>query len=132
MNKKLILVLGIIIIFCLGIGGGIFMRKKNISITEDQQINAATWIARSYDISEITFLKISKDNNTGSITLYFELNESEDFKTGITVNDMAEFDTPNGLVGLNPVSIFEKFRKTEKKKDAPVNLEKIEINFIGE
>ncbi|WP_375179037.1 hypothetical protein [Enterococcus rotai] len=132
MNKKLILVLGIIIIFCLGIGVGIFMRKKNISITEDQQINAATWIARSYDISEITFLKISKDNNTGSITLYFELNESEDFKTGITVNDMAEFDTPNGLVGLNPVSIFEKFRKTEKKKDAPVNLEKIEINFIGE
>ena len=132
MNKKLVLILGIIIIFCLGIGGGIFMRKKNISITEDQQINAATWIARSYDISEITFLKTSKDNNTGSITLYFELNESEDFKTGITVNDMAEFDTPNGLVGLNPVSIFEKLRKTEKKKDAPVNLEKIEINFIGE
>ncbi|WP_086312010.1 hypothetical protein A5821_003258 [Enterococcus sp. 7F3_DIV0205] len=130
MNKKVVLVLGIIITLCLVIGGSIYMRKKYVNITENQQINVATWIARSYYISEITFLKVSKDNNTGSITLYLELNESEKFKTGITVNDMTEFDTPNGLVGLNPVSVFEKLRKSENKKDAPVDLEKIEIKFI--
>lgn len=129
MKKKVPLIIGTLFVLILGIGGGIFLSDKSTSITIEQQKNVAKRIARSYDVTKITFLKISKDIKTGSTTLYFELNGDKSLYTGITVRDVTEFDTPNGLVGLNPINKFEKLKNS---RNVPVNLNEIDVQFIEE
>jgi hypothetical protein len=132
MKKKYIVILIAVVFIIGGIGGGIYMDKKKEKISIEQQQNVASWIVRSYSVSEITFLKITKDNNTGSITLYFKLNDQDKFETGITASDTKEFDNSVGLVGLNPISNFEELKKEDSNPNAPVNLKKIKIEYIGE
>lgn len=115
-----------------GIGGKVYMDKEKQEVSIKQQKNVATWIVRSYDVSEITFLKVTRDKITNSITLYFKLNNQDKYKTGITVNNLKEFDNTKGLVGLNPISKFENLKKENSKPDDIVDLQKIKIKYIEE
>ncbi|MBC1419350.1 hypothetical protein [Listeria fleischmannii] len=131
--KKVWMIISIILIVIVAIiGGKIFMDKSN-KITIDQQENIAKRIVRSYaNVSSITFLKYYENEKTGTVGINFELNGSKELETGIIANDVSEFNSSEGIVGLNPVSKFEKLGILNNKKDTPVSLENVKITYLGE
>lgn len=108
-------------------------QQNAILISKEQQRNIATWIIRSYnDVEEVTFLKSYKDKTTGSIGVNFKINNNEKYHTGVVVNNISEFNTSIGLVGLNPVQTFEELDVSNNSDNAPVKLDRVKINYMGE
>ncbi|MHC5280589.1 hypothetical protein ACYRFT_10030 [Listeria kieliensis] len=127
------LIVAFVVIIIGLIGGKMLMDNKSDKITAEQQENIAKKIVRSYDdVSSIRFLKYYKDEKTGSVGINFELNRDKEYRTGIVVNDISKFNTSEGLVGLSPVSKFEKLGILNNEKDSPVSLKNVNITYLGE
>ncbi|MGJ8728825.1 hypothetical protein ACRW9N_00005 [Listeria aquatica] len=115
------------------VGGKKYMDNKKEQITVEQQKNIAKKIVRSYEnVSSITFLKYYKDEKTGSVGINFELNGNKEYRTGVVVNDVSKFNTSEGILGLSPISKFEKLGISNNSKDSPVSLENVDITYLGE
>ena len=126
--KKLIriavLILGLIFV------SGCFNKPK---LTKEQQNNVVTWIARGYEVKEVEFISITKNDSTGSYTLKMKINGDDSMKTGVLIERFEEFDNRNGILNLSPIDNFESIKRAEDLDEtASVSIEGIKIKYLGE
>ncbi|WP_086312008.1 hypothetical protein A5821_003254 [Enterococcus sp. 7F3_DIV0205] len=127
MNKKVVLVLGIIITLCLVVGGKYYMKIKN---TEQRELEVkkeiALFIVQNYqEIKEIEFGEFSQIKETGSWHVV----------TTINSNSVVQFD-------LNTLEKKDDFHlaynendfhlEKRAKKNISIDLSNVNVNYGGE
>ena len=126
--KKLIRI--VVVILGLIFVSGCF-NKPNL--TKEQQNNVVTWIARGYEVKEVEFISITKNDSTGSYTVKMKINGDDSMKTGVLIERFEEFDNRNGILNLSPIDNFESIKRAEDLDEtASVSIEGIKIKYIGE
>ena len=126
--KKLIRI--VVVILGLIFVSGCFNKPK---LTKEQQNNVVTWIARGYEVKEVEFISITKNDSTGSYTVKMKINGDDSMKTGVLIERFEEFDNQNGILSLNPIDNFESIKRAEDLDEtASVSIEGIKIKYIGE
>ena len=126
--KKLIRI--VVVILGLIFVSGCFNKPK---LTKEQQNNVVTWIARGYEVKEVEFISITKNDSTGSYTLKMKINGDDSMKTGVLIERFEEFDNRNGILNLSPIDNFESIKRAEDLDEtASVSIEGIKIKYLGE
>ena len=122
--KIVVLILGLIFV------SGCFNKPK---LTKEQQNNVVTWIARGYEVKEVEFISITKNDSTGSYTVKMKINGDDSMKTGVLIERFEEFDNRNGILNLSPIDNFESIKRAEDLDEtASVSIEGIKIKYLGE
>ena len=80
-------VIAIIILFFVG---AMAITCARPTITKEQQNNVVTRIARRYEISEVEFLRFSKNWSTGSYILKLKLNGDDSKEVTAIIEDKKE------------------------------------------
>lgn len=126
--KKLIRI--VVVILGLIFVSGCFNKPK---LTKEQQNNVVTWIARGYEVKEVEFISITKNDSTGSYTVKMKINGDDSMKTGVLIERFEEFDNRNGILNLSPIDNFESIKRAEDLDEtASVSIEGIKIKYLGE
>ena len=122
--RIVVVILGLIFV------SGCFNKPK---LTKEQQNNVVTWIARGYEVKEVEFISITKNDSTGSYTVKMKINGDDSMKTGVLIERFEEFDNRNGILNLSPIDNFESIKRAEDLDEtASVSIEGIKIKYIGE
>ena len=101
------------------------------TITKEQQDNVVTRIARRYEISEVEFLRFSKNWSTGSYILKLKLNGDDSKEVTAIIEDKKELDSVDLDFMLNPVGDFDDIERTEKIT-GDISIANIKIKYLGE
>ena len=121
-------VIAIIILFFVG---AMAVTCSKPTITKEQQNNVVTRIARRYDISEVEFLRFSKNWSTGSYILKIKLNDDDSKKATMIIEDKEQLDSADLELMLNPVGKFDDIERTEKIT-GDISISNIKIKYLGE
>ena len=121
-------VIAIIILFFVG---AMAVTCSKPTITKEQQNNVVTRIARRYDISEVEFLRFSKNWSTGSYILKIKLNDDDSKKVTAIIEDKKELDSVDLDFMLSPVGDFDDIERTEKIT-GDISIANIKIKYLGE
>lgn len=121
-------VIAIIILFFIG---AMAVTCSKPTITKEQQNNVVTRIARRYDISEVEFLRFSKNWSTGSYILKIKLNDDDSKKVTAIIEDKKELDSVDLDFMLSPVGDFDDIERTEKIT-GDISIANIKIKYLGE
>jgi len=121
-------VLAIIILFFVG---AMVVTCSKPTITKEQQDNVVTRIARRYEISEVEFLRFSKNWSTGSYILKLKLNGDDSKEVTAIIEDKKELDSVDLDFMLNPVGDFDDIERTEKIT-GDISIANIKIKYLGE
>jgi hypothetical protein len=122
--RIVVVILGLIFV------SGCFNKPK---LTKEQQNNVVTWIARGYEVKEVEFISITKNDSTGSYTVKMKINGDDSMKTGVLIERFEEFDNRNGILNLSPIDNFESIKRAEDLDEtASVSIEGIKIKYLGE
>ena len=104
-------VLAIIILFFVG---AMAVTCAKPTITKEQQNNVVTRIARRYDISEVEFLRFTKNWSTGSYILQLKLDEDDSKEVTMIIEDKKELDSVDLELVLNPIGEYDDIERPEK------------------
>ena len=99
-------------------------------ITKEQQDNIATRIYRNYDIQEIEFLSLTKNESTGTYYLRIKLNGDENKETVLSIYDLSVLEKSEGEMSLSPHEYFDDIKRQNIINDKLEEL-KIKITYIG-
>ena len=121
-------VIAIIILFFVG---AMAVTCARPTITKEQQDNVVTRIARRYEISEVEFLRFSKNWSTGSYILKLKLNDDDSKKVTLIIEDKKELDSVDLELLLDPVGKFDDIERTEKIT-GDISISNIKIKYLGE
>ena len=99
-------------------------------ITKEQQDNIATRIYRNYDIQEIEFLSLTKNESTGTYYLRIKLNGDENKETVLSIYDLSVLEKSEGEMSLSPHEYFDDIKRQNIINDKIEEL-KIKITYIG-
>ena len=101
------------------------------TITKEQQNNVVTRIARRYDISEVEFLRFTKNWSTGSYILQLKLDDDDSKEVTMIIEDKKELDSVDLELVLNPIGEYDDIKRTEKIT-GDISISNIKINYLGE
>mgnify|MGYP000993289028 FL=1 len=123
--KKLFIFIAIVI--------GIFavVQCSRPTITKEQQNNVVTRIARRYDISEVEFLRFTKNWSTGSYILQLKLDDDDSKEVTMIIEDKKELDSVDLELVLNPIGEYDDIKRTEKIT-GDISISNIKIKYLGE
>ena len=123
--KKIFIVIAIVI--------GIFavVQCAKPTITKEQQNNVVTRIARRYDISEVEFLRFTKNWSTGSYILQLKLDDDDSKEVTMIIEDKKELDSVDLELVLNPIGEYDDIERTEKIT-GDISISNIKIKYLGE
>ena len=123
--KKLFIFIAIVI--------GIFavVQCAKPTITKEQQNNVVTRIARRYDISEVEFLRFTKNWSTGSYILQLQLDDDDSKEVTMIIEDKKELDSVDLELVLNPIGEYDDIKRTEKIT-GDISISNIKIKYLGE
>ena len=121
-------VLAIIILFFVGAMAVTCAKPK---ITKEQQNNVVTRIARRYDISEVEFLRFTKNWSTGSYILQLKLDEDDSKEVTMIIEDKKELDSVDLELVLNPIGEYDDIERAEKIT-GDISISNIKIKYLGE
>ena len=123
--KKLFIFIAIVI--------GIFavVQCAKPTITKEQQNNVVTRIARRYDISEVEFLRFTKNWSTGSYILQLKLDDDDSKEVTMIIEDKKELDSADLELVLNPIGEYDDIERTEKIT-GDISISNIKIKYLGE
>ena len=99
------------------------------TITKEQQNNVVTRIARRYDISEVEFLRFSKNWSTGSYSLEIKINKN--IVTSFLIEKLDFLDKSEGKLVLGPIQKFDPLKRTEYIT-GNIDKSNIDIKYIGQ
>mgnify|MGYP000873447488 CR=1 FL=1 len=121
-------VLAIIILFFVG---AMAVTCAKPTITKEQQNNVVTRIARRYDISEVEFLRFTKNWSTGSYILQLKLDEDDSKEVTMIIEDKKELDSVDLELVLNPIGEYDDIERAEKIT-GDISISNIKIKYLGE
>ena len=123
--KKIFIFIAIVI--------GIFavVQCSRPTITKEQQNNVVTRIARRYDISEVEFLRFTKNWSTGSYILQLKLDDDDSKEVTMIIEDKKELDSVDLELVLNPMGEYADIKRTEKIT-GDISISNIKIKYLGE
>ena len=123
--KKIFIFIAIVI--------GIFavVQCSKPTITKEQQNNVVTRIARRYDISEVEFLRFTKNWSTGSYILQLKLDDDDSKEVTMIIEDKKELDSADLELVLNPIGEYDDIERTEKIT-GDISISNIKIKYLGE
>ena len=123
--KKLFIFIAIVI--------GIFavVQCAKPTITKEQQNNVVTRIARRYEISEVEFLRFSKNWSTGSYIVQLKLDDDDSKEVTMIIEDKKELDSVDLELVLNPIGEYDDIKRTEKIT-GDISISNIKIKYLGE
>ena len=123
--KKIFIFIAIVI--------GIFavVQCSRPTITKEQQNNVVTRIARRYDISEVEFLRFTKNWSTGSYILQLKLDDDDSKEVTMIIEDKKELDSADLELVLNPIGEYDDIERTEKIT-GDISISNIKIKYLGE
>ena len=121
-------VLAIIILFFVG---AMAVTCAKPTITKEQQNNVVTRIARRYDISEVEFLRFTKNWSTGSYILQLKLDEDDSKEVTMIIEDKKELDSVDLELVLNPIGEYDDIERAEKIT-GDISIANIKIKYLGE
>ena len=121
-------VLAIIILFFVG---AMAVTCAKPTITKEQQNNVVTRIARRYDISEVEFLRFTKNGSTGSYILQLKLDEDDSKEVTMIIEDKKELDSVDLELVLNPIGEYDDIERAEKIT-GDISISNIKIKYLGE
>ena len=101
------------------------------TITKEQQNNVVTRIARRYDISEVEFLRFTKNWSTGSYILQLKLDDDDSKEVTMIIEDKKELDSVELELVLNPIGEYDDIERTEKIT-GDISISNIKIKYLGE
>ena len=101
------------------------------TITKEQQSNVVTRIARRYDISEVEFLRFTKNWSTGSYILQLKLDDDDSKEVTMIIEDKKELDSVDLELVLNPIGEYDDIERTEKIT-GDISISNIKIKYLGE
>ena len=101
------------------------------TITKEQQNNVVTRIARRYDISEVEFLRFTKNWSTGSYILQLKLDDDDSKEVTMIIEDKKELDSADLELVLNPIGEYDDIERTEKIT-GDISISNIKIKYLGE
>ena len=101
------------------------------TITKEQQNNVVTRIARRYDISEVEFLRFTKNWSTGSYILQLKLDDDDSKEVTMIIEDKKELDSVDLELVLNPIGEYDDIERTEKIT-GDISISNIKIKYLGE
>ena len=121
--KKLFIFIAIVI--------GIFavVQCSRPTITKEQQNNVVTRIARRYDISEVEFLRFTKNWSTGSYILQLKLDDDDSKEVTMIIEDKKELDSVDLELVLNPIGEYDDIKRTEKIT-GDISISNIKIKYL--
>ena len=100
-------------------------------ITKEQQNNVVTRIARRYDISEVEFLRFTKNWSTGSYILQLKLDDDDSKEVTMIIEDKKELDSVDLELVLNPIGEYDDIERAEKIT-GDISISNIKIKYLGE
>ncbi|WP_298729466.1 hypothetical protein [uncultured Granulicatella sp.] len=123
--KKIFIFIAIVI--------GIFavVQCSRPTITKEQQNNVVTRIARRYDISEVEFLRFTKNWSTGSYILQLKLDDDDSKEVTMIIEDKKELDSVDLELVLNPIGEYDDIERAEKIT-GDISISNIKIKYLGE
>ena len=121
-------VIAIIILFFVG---AMAVTCAKPTITKEQQNNVVTRIARRYDISEVEFLRFTKNWSTGSYILQLKLDEDDSKEVTMIIEDKKELDSVDLELVLNPIGEYDDIERAEKIT-GDISISNIKIKYLGE
>ena len=121
-------VIAIIILFFVG---AMAVTCAKPTITKEQQNNVVTRIARRYDISEVEFLRFTKNWSTGSYILKLKVNDDDSKKVTLIIEDKKELDSVDLELVLNPIGEYDDIERAEKIT-GDISISNIKIKYLGE
>ena len=121
-------VLAIIILFFVG---AMAVTCAKPTITKEQQNNVVTRIARRYDISEVEFLRFTKNWSTGSYILQLKLDDDASKEVTMIIEDKKELDSVDLELVLNPIGEYDDIERAEKIT-GDISIANIKIKYLGE
>ena len=121
-------VIAIIILFFVG---AMAVTCARPTITKEQQNNVVTRIARRYDISEVEFLRFTKNWSTGSYILQLKLDEDDSKEVTMIIEDKKELDSVDLELVLNPIGEYDDIERAEKIT-GDISISSIKIKYLGE
>ena len=121
-------VLAIIILFFVG---AMAVTCAKPTITKEQQNNVVTRIARRYDISEVEFLRFTKNWSTGSYILQLKLDEDDSKEVTMIIEDKKELDSLDLELVLNHIGEYDDIERAEKIT-GDISISNIKIKYLGE
>ena len=101
------------------------------TITKEQQNNVVTRIARRYDISEVEFLRFTKNWSTGSYILQLKLDDDDYKEVTMIIEDKKELDSVDLELVLNPIGEYDDIERAEKIT-GDISISNIKIKYLGE
>ena len=101
------------------------------TITKEQQNNVVTRIARRYDISEVEFLRFTKNWSTGSYILQLKLDDDDSKEVTMIIEDKKELDSVDLELVLNPIGEYDDIERTEQIT-GDISISNIKIKYLGE
>ena len=119
-------VIAIIILFFVGV---MVVNCSRPTITKEQQNNVVTRIARRYDISEVEFLRFTKNWSTGSYILKLKINGDDSKEVTALIEDKKELDSVDLDFMLSPVGDFDDIERTEKIT-GDISISNIKIKYL--
>ncbi len=109
------------------------MTSQKETLTKEQQDNVVRWIARGYEVDKVEFTNFTKNNSTGSYLLSIQINGDRNLGTVFSTYSLDDFNIQSGEIGLDPIEDFEPLlRHNPKNKNENVNIEEIEVIYLGE
>ena len=121
-------VVAIIVLFFVG---AMVVNCSRPTITKEQQDNVVTRIARWYEVSEVEFLRFTKNWSTGSYILQLKLDDDDSKEVTMIIEDKKELDSVDLELLLDPVGKFDDIERTEKIT-GDISISNIKIKYLGE
>ena len=127
-----ICVIGGIVMFSLNHPNGKIFDNK-LTLTKTQQDNVVKRIIKGYDVDSVKFIEFTKDKKTGTYLLNIELRKNGlNKETTIPFRDLQRLDNDTDSLGLNPVSDFKVFQRSQPLAIQDISMNDITINYLGE
>ena len=127
-----ICIIGGIVIFSLNHPSCKIFENK-LTLTKTQQDNVVKRIIKGYDVDSVKFIEFIKDKKTGTYLLNIELRKNGlNKETTLPFRDLQRLDNNTDSLGLNPVSDFKVFQRSQPLSIQDISMNDVTINYLGE
>ena len=127
-----ICIIGGTVMFSLNHPNGKIFENK-LTLTKTQQDNVVKRIIKGYDVDSVKFIEFIKDKKTGTYLLNIELRKNGlNKETTLPFRDLQRLDNNTDSLGLNPVSDFKVFQRSQPLAIQDISMNDITINYLGE
>ena len=107
--------------------------ENELTLTKTQQDNVVKRIIKGYDVDSVKFIEFTKDKKTGTYLLNIELRKNGlNKETTLPFRDLQRLDNNTDSLGLNPVSDFKVFQRSQPLSIQDISMNDVTINYLGE